>query len=102
MATVRRIRSNFFGMRARALYAKTSAEKRDGKRRSGEAGDGNPSHVQNAVKALAAEAVGKYALKFSWNDNHDLGFILAYLREVLSLHGMQLEKRLTARTRSIA
>jgi len=26
-----------------------------------------------AVKALSAEAVGKYAVKFSWNDNHDLG-----------------------------
>ncbi len=36
-----------------------------------------------AVKALAAEAVGKYALKFSWNDNHDLGlYSWAYLREV--------------------
>lgn len=36
-----------------------------------------------AVKALAAEAVGKYALKFSWNDNHDLGiYSWAFLREV--------------------
>ncbi|MFY9674922.1 MAG: DUF971 domain-containing protein [Terriglobales bacterium] len=36
-----------------------------------------------AVKALGAEAVGKYALKFSWNDNHDLGiYSWAYLREV--------------------
>lgn len=36
-----------------------------------------------AVKALAAEAVGKYALKFSWNDNHDLGlYSWAYLREI--------------------
>lgn len=36
-----------------------------------------------AVKALAAEPVGKYALKFSWNDNHDLGiYSWAYLREV--------------------
>ncbi len=36
-----------------------------------------------AVKALAAEAVGKYALKFSWNDNHDLGlYSWFYLREV--------------------
>jgi DUF971 family protein len=36
-----------------------------------------------AVKALAAEAVGKYALKFSWNDRHDLGiYSWFYLREV--------------------
>ena len=36
-----------------------------------------------ATKALAAEAVGKYALKFSWSDNHDLGiYSWAYLREI--------------------
>jgi DUF971 family protein len=36
-----------------------------------------------AVKALAAEAVGKYAVKFSWNDNHDLGlYSWFFLREV--------------------
>lgn len=36
-----------------------------------------------AVTALAAEAVGKYALKFSWNDRHDLGiYSWSYLREV--------------------
>jgi len=34
------------------------------------------------AKPLAAEAVGKYALRFSWNDNHDLGiYSWAYLRE---------------------
>jgi DUF971 family protein len=36
-----------------------------------------------AVKALSAEPVGKYALKFSFNDKHDLGiFSWFYLREV--------------------
>ena len=35
------------------------------------------------VKALSAEAVGKYALKFSWSDRHDLGiYSWFYLREV--------------------
>src|SRR5450759_2763903 len=35
-----------------------------------------------AVKALAAEAVGKYVLKFSWNDRHDLGiYSWFYLRD---------------------
>jgi DUF971 family protein len=34
------------------------------------------------VKASAAEAVGKYALRFSWNDTHDLGiYSWFYLRE---------------------
>lgn len=36
-----------------------------------------------AAKPLSAEQVGKYAIKFSWNDNHDLGiYSWAYLREV--------------------
>jgi len=36
-----------------------------------------------AVKALSAEQVGKYALRFAWNDNHDLGiYSWAYLREI--------------------
>ncbi len=26
-----------------------------------------------AAKALSAEAVGKYAIKFNWNDGHELG-----------------------------
>jgi DUF971 family protein len=26
-----------------------------------------------AVKALAAQGVGKYAIKFQWNDSHELG-----------------------------
>lgn len=26
-----------------------------------------------AVKAMSAEAVGKYAIKFRWNDGHELG-----------------------------
>jgi DUF971 family protein len=34
------------------------------------------------VKALSAEAVGKYGLRFAWNDNHDLGiYSWFYLRE---------------------
>ena len=36
-----------------------------------------------AVKAVSAEAVGKYALRFAWNDKHDLGiYSWFYLREV--------------------
>jgi DUF971 family protein len=36
-----------------------------------------------AAKPLSAEGVGKYAIKFNWNDNHDLGiYSWAFLREV--------------------
>ena len=35
------------------------------------------------AKPLSAEGVGKYAIKFSWNDNHDLGiYSWKFLREV--------------------
>jgi DUF971 family protein len=36
-----------------------------------------------AAKPLSAEGVGKYAIKFSWNDGHELGiYSWAFLREV--------------------
>lgn len=36
-----------------------------------------------AAKPLSVEEVGKYALRFAWNDNHDLGiYSWAYLRQV--------------------
>ena len=36
-----------------------------------------------AVKALAAEGVGKYAIKFRWNDGHELGiYSWQWLREI--------------------
>jgi len=35
------------------------------------------------AKPLSAEGVGKYAIKFLWNDNHDLGiYSWKFLREV--------------------
>lgn len=35
------------------------------------------------AKPMSAEGVGRYAIKFSWNDNHDLGiYSWKYLREV--------------------
>ena len=35
------------------------------------------------VMAMAAEAVGKYAIRFAWNDNHDLGiYSWQLLREI--------------------
>ena len=36
-----------------------------------------------AAKPISAEGVGRYAIKFAWNDNHDLGiYSWQYLREV--------------------
>jgi DUF971 family protein len=36
-----------------------------------------------AAKPLSAEGVGKYAIKFNWNDGHELGiYSWAFLREV--------------------
>jgi DUF971 family protein len=36
-----------------------------------------------AVKAVTAEGVGKYAIKFKWNDGHELGiYSWQWLREI--------------------
>lgn len=36
-----------------------------------------------SAKPVSAEGVGKYAIKFAWNDNHDLGiYSWKFLREV--------------------
>jgi DUF971 family protein len=36
-----------------------------------------------AAKPVLAEGVGKYAIKFKWNDDHDLGlYSWKYLREI--------------------
>jgi DUF971 family protein len=36
-----------------------------------------------AAKPISAEGVGKYAIKFQWNDSHDLGiYSWKFLREV--------------------
>ena len=36
-----------------------------------------------AVKALSAEGVGKYAIKFQWNDSHELGiYSWRWLRDI--------------------
>ena len=60
-------------------------------RKAGEAAKLAPGALpmfKPAVRALAAEAVGKYALRFAWNDNHDLGiYSWFYLREVCPCGG---------------
>jgi DUF971 family protein len=46
-----------------------------------------------AAKPISAEAVGKYAIKFNWNDNHDLGlYSWKYLREVCPCEDCKAER----------
>jgi DUF971 family protein len=55
-------------------------------RKPGEPAPSKPGELpmfKPAVKPLSAEAVGKYALKFSWNDGHALGiYSWQWLREI--------------------
>ncbi len=47
------------------------------------AGTGPLPIFKPAVKPTSAEGVGKYAIKFHWNDGHDLGiYSWDFLREV--------------------
>jgi DUF971 family protein len=44
---------------------------------------GTLSMFKAAAKPLSAEGVGKYAIKFNWNDGHDLDiYSWAFLREL--------------------
>jgi DUF971 family protein len=46
-----------------------------------------------AAKPESAEGVGKYAIKFHWNDGHDLGiYSWRFLREVCPCKECQSEK----------
>jgi DUF971 family protein len=55
-------------------------------RRPGEAAKLAPGELpmfKPTGRPLSAEGVGKYAIKFLWNDNHDLGlYSWRYLREI--------------------
>ncbi|HST11353.1 MAG TPA: DUF971 domain-containing protein [Terriglobales bacterium] len=45
------------------------------------------------AKPLSAEGVGKYAIKFNWNDGHELGiYSWAFLREVCPCGECQAER----------
>jgi DUF971 family protein len=55
-------------------------------RRAGEAVKSKPGELpmfKESAKPLSAEPVGKYALKFNWNDGHQLGiYSWKWLREI--------------------
>jgi DUF971 family protein len=52
----------------------------------GQAPKANPGSLpmfKPAAKAIKAEAVGKYAIRFQWNDGHELGiYSWEFLRQV--------------------
>jgi len=46
-----------------------------------------------AAKPVSAEGIGKYAIRFKWNDDHDLGlYSWKYLREVCPCAGCMAER----------
>jgi len=48
-----------------------------------------------AAKPLSAEGVGKYAIRFNWNDGHELGiYSWAFLREVCPCEECKAAKKL--------
>lgn len=55
-------------------------------REPGEKPKGKPGELpmfKEVAKPLSAEGVGKYAIKFSWNDGHDLGiYSWEFLRKI--------------------
>ena len=84
MVTIRAIPSFFCAMPVLAPCAKTSGERLAAA--PGEAVKPAPGALpmfKAAAKPLSAEGVGKYAIKFNWNDGHDLGiYSWTFLREV--------------------
>lgn len=45
------------------------------------------------ARPVSAEAIGKYAIKFSWNDNHDLGlYSWRFLREICPCEECKAER----------
>jgi DUF971 family protein len=61
-------------------------EREKSQRAPGEKPKANPAELpmfKQAAKPLTAEGVGKYAIKFNWNDGHDLGiYSWPFLRKI--------------------
>jgi DUF971 family protein len=77
---------NFVYLRDACPCAMCEDERGKTGRRPGEPATAAPGALlifKPHAKPLSAEGVGKYAIKFSWNDNHDLGiYSWKFLREV--------------------
>ena len=77
---------NFVYLRDACPCAMCEDERAKAGRRPGEPATAAPGALlifKPHAKPLSAEGVGKYAIKFSWNDNHDLGlYSWKFLREI--------------------
>jgi len=77
---------NFVFLRDACPCAMCEEERAKSGRRPGEPPKLAPGALpmfKPTAKPLSAEGVGKYAIKFSWNDNHDLGiYSWRFLREI--------------------
>lgn len=66
-------------------------------RKPGDAPKASPGALpmfKPAAKPLSAEAVGKYAIKFNWNDGHDLGiYSWRLLRDVCPCDDCRSERK---------
>jgi DUF971 family protein len=66
-------------------------------RRPGQPVESKPEELpmfKPALKPLAAEGVGKYAIRFKWNDKHDLGiYSWKWLREICPCEACQKAQR---------
>src|SRR5258708_1204536 len=76
----------FIYLRVACPCALGNAEREKGGRRGGEPEKSVPGALpmfKAAARLVSAEGVGKYAIKFTWNDGHDLGiYSWKFLREV--------------------
>ena len=85
-ATFRIIHLCFCEMHVRARFVTMSALSLDAQ--PGQKPQGKPGELpmfKAAAKPTSAEGVGKYAIKFHWNDGHDLG-IYSWQFRVMFVH----------------
>ena len=77
---------NFVYLRDACPCAMCEDERGKAGRRPGDPAAAKPGALlifKPHAKPLSAEGVGKYAIKFSWNDDHDLGlYSWKFLREI--------------------
>jgi DUF971 family protein len=77
---------NFVYLRDACPCAMCNEERDKAGRRAGDPVAALPGALpmfKAAARPVSAEGVGKYAIKFMWNDNHDLGlYSWKFLREI--------------------
>jgi DUF971 family protein len=82
---------NFVYLRDACPCAMCNEERDKSGRRAGDpvaVAPGTLPMFKATAKPVSAEGVGKYAIKFMWNDNHDLGlYSWKFLREICPCSG---------------